>query len=73
MGWASSSDAVQGTHVKFDSKEDAIHFAEKQGMSIRSIRRLLTSQVGTTLYKNHMSRCSAESHIPTTFCTRPES
>ncbi|KIK52100.1 hypothetical protein GYMLUDRAFT_233788 [Collybiopsis luxurians FD-317 M1] len=31
MGWASSADYMQGTRVSFRSKEDAIHFAEKQG------------------------------------------
>lgn len=31
MGWQSSGDAMQGTHVYFKTKEDAIHFAEKQG------------------------------------------
>jgi len=31
MGWQSSADAMQGTHVGFKSKEDAIAFAEKQG------------------------------------------
>lgn len=31
MGWASSADYMQGTHVKFNTKEDAIHFCEKQG------------------------------------------
>ncbi|KAH7885332.1 Ndufs4, NADH dehydrogenase Fe-S protein 4 [Phlebopus sp. FC_14] len=31
MGWASSADYMQGTRVSFKSKEDAIHFAEKQG------------------------------------------
>ncbi|KAI0270043.1 ETC complex I subunit conserved region-domain-containing protein [Gloeopeniophorella convolvens] len=31
MGWASSADYVQGTRIQFRSKEDAIHFAEKQG------------------------------------------
>ncbi|GAA5906675.1 ETC complex I subunit [Sporobolomyces salmoneus] len=31
MGWASSADYMQGTHVKFDSKTDAIAFCEKQG------------------------------------------
>ncbi|KAG6020619.1 NADH:ubiquinone oxidoreductase 21kD subunit [Claviceps sp. Clav32 group G5] len=31
MGWQSSGDFMQGTHVNFKSKEDAIHFAEKQG------------------------------------------
>lgn len=35
MGWASSGDYVQGTHVKFNSKEDAIHFCEKQGKQER--------------------------------------
>ncbi|PPQ96684.1 hypothetical protein CVT26_010313 [Gymnopilus dilepis] len=32
MGWASSADYMQGTRITFRSKEDAIHFAEKQGM-----------------------------------------
>ncbi|KAK2746051.1 NADH:ubiquinone oxidoreductase 21kD subunit [Myotisia sp. PD_48] len=31
MGWQSSADAMQGTHLNFSSKEDAIRFAEKQG------------------------------------------
>ncbi|KAF8315920.1 hypothetical protein DL93DRAFT_819875 [Clavulina sp. PMI_390] len=31
MGWASSADYMQGTRVSFNTKEDAIHFAEKQG------------------------------------------
>lgn len=31
MGWASSGDYMQGTRLSFSSKEDAIHFAEKQG------------------------------------------
>ncbi|KAK2593499.1 ndufs4 NADH dehydrogenase Fe-S protein subunit [Conoideocrella luteorostrata] len=31
MGWQSSGDFMQGTHVNFKTKEDAIHFAEKQG------------------------------------------
>jgi NADH dehydrogenase (ubiquinone) Fe-S protein 4 len=31
MGWQSSGDQMQGTHIHFKSKEDAIAFAEKQG------------------------------------------
>ncbi|KAM0352488.1 hypothetical protein ACHAPU_002156 [Fusarium lateritium] len=31
IGWQSSGDFMQGTHINFGSKEDAIHFAEKQG------------------------------------------
>ncbi|KAJ3506560.1 hypothetical protein NLJ89_g6802 [Agrocybe chaxingu] len=31
MGYASSADYMQGTRISFRSKEDAIHFAEKQG------------------------------------------
>ena len=31
MGWQSSGDAMQGTHIHFKTKEDAIAFAEKQG------------------------------------------
>ena len=31
MGWQSSGDFMQGTHLNFRSKEDAIGFANKQG------------------------------------------
>ncbi|KAL1869928.1 ndufs4 NADH dehydrogenase Fe-S protein subunit [Diaporthe australafricana] len=31
MGWQSSGDYMQGTHLNFKSKDDAVHFAEKQG------------------------------------------
>ncbi|RDW80840.1 putative NADH-ubiquinone oxidoreductase subunit 2 [Coleophoma crateriformis] len=31
MGWQSSADFMQGTHVNFKTKEDAIRFVEKQG------------------------------------------
>lgn len=31
MGWQSSADFMQGTHMTFKSKDDAIRFAEKQG------------------------------------------
>lgn len=31
MGWQSSADFMQGTHLNFQSKEDAIRFASKQG------------------------------------------
>ena len=31
MGWQSSADFMQGTHLDFQSKEDAIRFANKQG------------------------------------------
>lgn len=31
MGWESSGDFMQGTQLDFNSKEDAIRFAEKQG------------------------------------------
>ena len=31
MGWQSSADAMQGTNIKFKSKENAIAFAQKQG------------------------------------------
>ncbi|PWN35049.1 uncharacterized protein FA14DRAFT_122835 [Meira miltonrushii] len=30
MGWASSGDYMQGTFLKFRTREDAIHFCEKQ-------------------------------------------
>ena len=31
MGWQSSGDYMQGTHLNFKSKDDAINFANKQG------------------------------------------
>ncbi|KAL9014362.1 MAG: hypothetical protein Q9173_000980 [Seirophora scorigena] len=31
MGWQSSADFLQGTHLNFKSKEDAIMFAQRQG------------------------------------------
>jgi NADH dehydrogenase (ubiquinone) Fe-S protein 4 len=31
MGWQSSGDFMQGTRIFFNTKEDAINFAEKQG------------------------------------------
>ncbi|VUC20151.1 unnamed protein product [Clonostachys rosea] len=31
MGWQSSADFMQGTHLNFKTKEDAIRFANKQG------------------------------------------
>jgi NADH dehydrogenase (ubiquinone) Fe-S protein 4 len=31
MGWQSSGDFMQGTNIKFMSKEDAVRFAQKQG------------------------------------------
>ena len=31
MGWQSSADFMQGTNMDFNSKDDAIRFAEKQG------------------------------------------
>ena len=31
MGWQSSGDFMQGTHLNFASKEDAVNFANKQG------------------------------------------
>lgn len=31
MGWQSSGDYMQATHLDFATKDQAIHFAEKQG------------------------------------------
>ncbi|RCI08917.1 hypothetical protein L249_4934 [Ophiocordyceps polyrhachis-furcata BCC 54312] len=33
IGWQSSGDFMQGTHLNFETKEDAIRFADKQGYS----------------------------------------
>lgn len=45
MGWQSSADCMQGTHINFKSREDAIHFAEKQGYEYfvqePNVRRIL--------------------------------
>jgi len=32
MGWQSSADFMQGTHLFYKTKEDAIQFTEKQGI-----------------------------------------
>ncbi|ODM15813.1 NADH-ubiquinone oxidoreductase 21 kDa subunit, mitochondrial [Aspergillus cristatus] len=31
IGWQSSADGMQGTHLKFKTKDDAVKFAQKQG------------------------------------------
>jgi NADH dehydrogenase (ubiquinone) Fe-S protein 4 len=31
MGWQSSADFMQGTHLNFDTKDAAVAFAKKQG------------------------------------------
>ncbi len=33
MGWTGSSDTLSQVRMKFDSKEDAVGFAEKNGLS----------------------------------------
>ncbi|KAG8926690.1 hypothetical protein FRC02_008724 [Tulasnella sp. 418] len=48
MGWASSADYMQGTNIKFKTKEDAIYFAEKQGR-IRGLLMPHTSNL-TAIY-----------------------
>ena len=35
MGWSSSADTVQALRIKFDTKEAAILFAERQGYDYR--------------------------------------
>ncbi|KII86758.1 hypothetical protein PLICRDRAFT_55666 [Plicaturopsis crispa FD-325 SS-3] len=40
MGWASSADYMQGTRITFKSKEDAVHFAEKQGRQPPVVKRV---------------------------------
>jgi NADH dehydrogenase (ubiquinone) Fe-S protein 4 len=35
MGWSSSADTVQALRLKFESREDAIRFAERQGYRYR--------------------------------------
>ena len=38
MGWQSSSDTTRTIHLKFPSKEDAIAYAEKMGMTYHVIK-----------------------------------
>lgn len=33
MGWSSSADTVQALQIKFNTKEEAVKFAERQGYS----------------------------------------
>ncbi|CAE6469034.1 unnamed protein product [Rhizoctonia solani] len=40
IGWASSADYMQGTRINFKTKEDAIHFAEKQGELPETVKRI---------------------------------
>jgi NADH dehydrogenase (ubiquinone) Fe-S protein 4 len=35
MGWTSSADPVQGLDMSFDTMEEAVRFAERQGWNIR--------------------------------------
>ena len=42
MGWQSSADVMQGTHLKFNTRDDAIHFAEKQGYEVFCTRASVT-------------------------------
>jgi len=53
MGWQSSGDRMQGTHLNFKSREDAIRFAEKQG---------------NTLFRNRTNERLLPRHMPTTLC-----
>ncbi|CAE6435546.1 unnamed protein product [Rhizoctonia solani] len=52
MGWASSADYMQGVRMNFKTKEDAIHFAEKQGKSapVYVAIRILTHPLGWDYY-----------------------
>ena len=53
------ADYMQGTRVSFRSKEDAIHFAEKQGLPplrLRFPHLKSLMQAGTTTYNLHLSR-----------------
>ena len=35
MGWIGSGDTRQQVHLRFDSKEDAVAFAKKNGLAVR--------------------------------------
>lgn len=55
MGWQSSGDFMQGTHLYFKSREDAISFAEKQGY-VGSCVVELTCQLADDDCRNTLSR-----------------
>lgn len=80
MGWQSSGDFMQGSHIFFKTKEDAIHFAEKQGAWSREKNmhayewQLLTAGQATIgSCRSRRSRSSASSRMRPTSCTRPRS
>ncbi|KAH0832016.1 Ndufs4, NADH dehydrogenase Fe-S protein 4 [Lanmaoa asiatica] len=57
MGWASSADYMQGTRLSFKSKEDAVHFAEKQGIQPEAVKRIPPKNYSENfVYKPHKLR-----------------
>ncbi|KAG9315831.1 Ndufs4, NADH dehydrogenase Fe-S protein 4 [Chiua virens] len=57
MGFASSADYMQGTRISFKSKEDAIHFAEKQGIQPETVKRIPSKNYSENYaYKPHKLR-----------------
>ncbi|KAH6907985.1 ETC complex I subunit conserved region-domain-containing protein [Coprinopsis sp. MPI-PUGE-AT-0042] len=57
MGWASSADYMQATRLSFRSKEDAAHFAEKQGKQATEVKRIPPKNYAENyVYKPHKLR-----------------
>lgn len=54
MGWTSTADPLHGMVLKFDKKEDAVHFAEKQGAHFCTSLSMTTHDV---VLANAHSKC----------------
>jgi NADH dehydrogenase (ubiquinone) Fe-S protein 4 len=52
MGWQSSGDYMQGTHINFKTKEDAIRFADKQGYEY-FVQEPNSRKIGVKAYANN--------------------
>ncbi|WFD32182.1 ndufs4 NADH dehydrogenase Fe-S protein subunit [Malassezia sp. CBS 17886] len=52
MGWASTADSQQALLMKFDSKEDAMHFCEKQGWDY-VLQEPHTARIGPKVYADN--------------------
>lgn len=60
-----SADYMQGTRMSFKSKEDAIHFAEKQGMFVSAFARYpkLSKPLAYRLGLLHVSISASFSYV----------
>ncbi|GAB9465406.1 Nadh dehydrogenase [Globisporangium polare] len=53
MGWTSTADPFHGMVLKFDKKEDAVHFAEKQGWVVEEEEPALVGKFDGQLAYSH--------------------